>query len=130
MRLTRSGLERLDARRVDFPLPHRRAPDDHPWRVEVRDATGSTLFAVGVPAADRLRGEFAGKDGQIEAVHTQLEASAFSVRLPRLLRATTMHLLARVDSLSLDDPRSRGIEPHKFIELGRSLYPGEVVSRK
>ena len=107
----------LDSHFVDLPLPTRRAPVTGPWRVEVLSSSGAVLYAAELPDAGALRGEFAGKDGQMEAVNARKAKTALTLRLPILADGVTVRL---VDA-SASSP-STSASPGG-VELGRVAYP-------
>jgi hypothetical protein len=103
----------LDSHFVDLPLPTRRMPESGPWRVEVLSSSGAVLYAAELPDAGALRGEFAGKDGQMESVNARKAKTALSVRLPILADAATVRII----------DTSPANAPPGGVELGRVTYP-------
>lgn len=79
-----TGFRVRHAQVVATPLPQSRFPDALPWRAEVEDSAGKSLASVALPAGGELRGEFAGPDGGMRAVHFRKDDFAFVVRVPYL----------------------------------------------
>jgi hypothetical protein len=119
VRLTDAGAELVDARRVSQPLPK---VTRGPWRARVLDAKGEALYAVQVPAADVLRGEFHGADGGIESVRVQRRESALAVRLPVLPDAATLVIEAPPERSSQEGVLAPGEAP-RAVERGRVALP-------
>ncbi len=121
--ITPATTEVREARRVPSPLPKERAPVQRPWRVDVEDAARVVLFSQPLPAANVLRGEFAGADGRMEAVHFRTHDAHFALRVPDLAGAATLRFWGAAASLAPDDLRSAGA-PDSMVELGHCPYPG------
>jgi hypothetical protein len=107
------GFHVRDSRVVDGPVPTSRVAKDEPWRIDVEGGSATRLYSAGLRRQGELRGEFAGQDGGIQAVHLTPENFSFVVRVPLLSGAQRIRFW--------NEPASG--ESTGGVELGSVAYP-------
>lgn len=123
VRLSAGEAVLVDLREVAQPLRRPRARSLLPWKVVVEDAGGVVLFEQEIPAANLVRGEFAGRNGAVEAVHLRVSTASFAVRLPVLAAGATVRFLGRAASLPDGDARRGSARDAAMVMLGSLPYP-------
>ena len=109
-----AGFRIRHAQVVASALPQSRFPDALPWRADVEDSAGKSLASVTLPAGGELRGEFAGPDGGMQAVHFRKDDFAFAVRVPVLEQAAQIRFW------------QSGSSAAQAVELGVTPYATDV----
>ena len=120
-----SGFRVRRAQVVATPLPQSRFPDALPWRAEVEDSAGKSLASVALPAGGELRGEFAGPDGGMQAVHFRKDDFAFVVRLPYLEQGTAIRFW-QTGSAAVGAGGASASHGAGAVELGVTPYATDV----
>ncbi len=123
----RSGFRVRRAQVVASALPQSRFPEALPWRAEVEDSAGKSLAAVALPAGGELRGEFAGPDGGMQAVHFRKDDFAFVLRVPYLEQGAAIRFwqsgAAAGGAAAAPVPAAKGAAD---VELGVTPYATDV----
>lgn len=117
-----SGFHVHDSKVVESAVPVPRVVNEQPWRVDIEDAQANRLYSVGMPQKGLLRGEFAGADGGIEAVHLTPETFAFVVRVPLLASARRIRFFQAAGGAA-SAGSTQGVGGDRGIELGSMPYP-------
>lgn len=113
----------IDARKISLKMPVARSPETGPWRVDVEDNQGSTLYTAFMQPANLLRVELPRPDGSYESFTRKLAEATVSVRLPLVVGQGRVRFFGKAETLEADDARVAGTASGDFVELGEVSYP-------
>ena len=120
-----AGFHVRQAQVVAMALPSTRFPKAQRWRADVEDGAGKAVFSANLPAGGERRGEFAGADGAMQAVHFRSDEFSFVLRVPLLEQAARIRFWETSPTVA-PAAAATASKLAGDVELGTTPYPTDV----